>query len=73
MYHIYLLVIFSSFLSAISISGNVIDSETNNPLENVNIVIDDLHLGTTSNKDGNFQIDNLESGDHQLFFSMALL
>ena len=70
MYHIYLLVIFSSFLSAISISGNVIDSETNNPLENVNIVIDDLHLGTTSNKDGNFQIDNLESGDHQLFFSI---
>ena len=54
---------FQSFLfsEAYNISGIVLDSETDDPINNVNIFIDELDYGTTSNIDGYFQL-KLTSG-----------
>jgi len=42
------------FSEAYDISGRVVDSKTNEPIENVNIYIEDSNLGTTTNQDGFF-------------------
>ena len=42
-------------------SGGVFDSETNEPLENVNITIIGSELGETTDQQGNFQLDDLSN------------
>ena len=60
----------TSFVSGISISGTIKDAETNKSLENVNIIVNDSDIGSTTDKEGNFIIENLPLGNSQLFFSM---
>ena len=65
-----LLILFASFLNAVSISGIISDSKTKDPLENVNITIEDLpQMGTSSDEYGKFQINNISNGNHKLTFS----
>ena len=55
-----------SFIIADNIEGYVLDVNTKNPLNNVNVFINDLEIGTVTDKNGFFQIQNLESGDYIL-------
>ena len=55
-----------SFIIADNIEGYVFDVNTKNPLNNVNVFINDLEIGTVTDKNGFFQIQNLESGDYIL-------
>ncbi|MEN8194206.1 MAG: TonB-dependent receptor, partial [Bacteroidota bacterium] len=48
--------IVSAAIHAISLSGEVVDASTKEPLSNVNIIIVDSNNGTVSNQDGEFSI-----------------
>ena len=61
MYHLLFLIILASSLNGYSLSGGVFDSETNEPLENVNITIIGSELGETTDQQGNFQLDDLSN------------
>ncbi len=54
-----------------TIKGTVIDQESEVPLigVNVSLVEDDLLLGTTTDLDGNFQLENIPVGRHTLLFT----
>lgn len=51
-----------------SLSGNVLD-ENGNPLSAANIFLDGTTIGTSSDIDGNFSIDNIPPGYYNLVFS----
>ena len=53
-----------------SISGNIINGETNEPLPNVNIFISETFWGTSSNSNGEFRLDNLPPGQHKVVSSI---
>ena len=61
MYHLLFLIILASSLNGYSLSGGVFDSETNEPLENVNITIIGSELGEPPDQQGNFQLDDLSN------------
>ncbi len=46
----------------INISGTITDSKTGKPIPGANIIIVSSDLGTASDEDGNFSIDNVEVG-----------
>ena len=52
----------------VTISGNIAD-QNNNPLIGVEIYIQKLHVGTTSNLDGNYTLTKLPHGTIQIIFS----
>ena len=52
---IYLLTSFI-FSNDYNIIGTIIDHDTKKPIKNVNIFIDETNYGTTTDKDGNFQL-----------------
>jgi len=52
----------------LSISGRVINSSTNEPLENCNIYIKSIEKGATTDSDGIYKL-RVESGFYQLLFS----
>lgn len=54
--------------SQTSISGNITDLE-NNPLIGVEIYIQKLHIGTTSDIDGNYTLKNLPHGKLEIIYS----
>ncbi len=51
------------------ISGKVTDAKTNEPLVGVNVLVVQSKVGTVTNTDGYFEIDNLTDGDYDLKFS----
>ncbi len=51
------------------ITGNVLDSESNLPLSNVNVVVSDNNFSTTTNNLGKFSIKNIPPGTYQITFS----
>jgi len=53
-----------------TISGTVFDEETQKPLFYANIFIANTTLGTASDKNGKFRIDNIPLGNYQLIISM---
>ena len=61
MYHLLFLIILASGLNGYSLSGGVFDSETNEPLANVNITIIGSEIGETTDQQGNFQLDDLSN------------
>jgi len=71
MNHFIFLIFGLSLINADYMSGNVYDLDTNDPLENVNIFIVDLDIGTMTDKDGYFQINNLQSGEYMLTASLV--
>ena len=63
-----LLLGFISFIQAQnSIHGNITD-EDNNPIFGVQIYIELLHLGTTSDENGHFKLNSIPNGNHSIVF-----
>ena len=60
----------ASLITADYISGNVFDIDTNNPLSNVNIFISGSGVGTITDENGTFKLDNIESGEYVISASM---
>ena len=72
----YKLLLFTLFLfttiisqAQLSISGKVTDENNNEPLVGVNIQIDELSIGTVTDINGNYTINNLPKGDLIFKFS----
>ena len=61
------LIAFCTGIQAQSISGSITDSEDNQPLAGVNILVEGDSNGAVSDFDGNFTISNFESGSVLLF------
>jgi iron complex outermembrane receptor protein len=57
---------FSSALSATTITGKVTDSSTQEALAGANVVLMGTNLGTASEQDGTFKMDNVPPGDYTL-------
>ena len=69
-----MLFLFSTFIYAQqSISGVVVDSETDEPLFGVTIIVDGTAKGVVSDFDGNFTISNMEPGDYTLKLALLTL
>ncbi len=66
---ILLLIISLSAFSQSTISGQVIDEVTGEPLAGANIYISKLEKGTITDLDGNFQLNNLPLGKHIILIS----
>ena len=64
------LIILGSFTMAAqsgSITGSVTDSNTNDPLPGVNVIVKNTTNGTNTDFNGNFSVDNVSSGDVLVF------
>ena len=55
-----------SFSQTYRISGIVRDEKTGLPVEDSNILIENLNTGTTSDKNGKFFFENLKEGTYSL-------
>ena len=69
MFYLLLLAVISSNLLGLSVSGTVLDSDTNEPLGNVNISIIGTDSGTTTNNLGEFKLDDIENDIQEISFS----
>ena len=70
MFYLFLLAVISSNLLGLSVSGTVLDSDTNEPLGNVNISIIGTDSGTTTNYLGEFKLDDIENDIQEISFSL---
>ncbi len=62
--------IFSSVIYSQNIvAGKVIDGKDNEPLLGVNIIIEELKVGTTTGLDGTFEFQNVKEGKYTIKFS----
>ncbi|MCW9707094.1 TonB-dependent receptor [Fodinibius salsisoli] len=52
-----------------TVTGTILNQETNHPIADANIVLSYTTLGTTSAADGTFILNNVPSGTHELIFS----
>ena len=52
------------------ILGYVLSNQTNSPIENVNIFINDQGIGTSSKSDGYFSLEKIPDSDFKLSFSI---
>ena len=66
---IYSLAINAQEKNRITIQGKVIDKETKEPLENVNVFLNNTTIGTTTNNEGAFLIKNVPYGSYNIIFS----
>lgn len=53
----------------LTIKGKVLDKETNAPLENVNVFLSNTTIGTSTDKNGQFIINNVPFGSYNIIFS----
>ena len=60
----FILLISSAY--AVDISGIVVDNSDKTPLPNANIFITELGIGTTTDSDGRFSFDNIDSGEYTI-------
>ena len=65
-----LLLAITNIYSQNTIHGTVTDANTNEKLAFVNIYFPEFEKGTQSDKNGNFEIENLSSGNYSILFSM---
>ena len=62
-----IVLIFPLFLNAGSnISGDIVDSNTGNPLAGADVFLDQTAIGDASNLDGEFLITHVQDGDYTL-------
>ena len=54
-----------------SFKGQIVNSKTNEYIRNANIVIEGTNIGTSSDREGNFEIRNLEPGSYQIIVSVV--
>ena len=70
----FLFIIIPSLISAETfrnnISGCVIDAQTDEPLENVNVYISNTTFGAATDRDGYYIIKSVPPGNHELIVSM---
>ena len=66
MFHLLLFTVIVSNLLGFSLSGTVLDSDTNEPLDNVNISIIGTDSGTTTNYLGEFKLDDIENYNKEI-------
>jgi len=59
------------FSQGFTISGRVLDAETNEPLQFAHVFIDQSTHGTVTNTNGEFFLENLEAGEYRLVFSFV--
>ena len=69
MFHLLLFTVIVSNLLGFSLSGTVLDSDTNEPLDNVNISIIGTDNGTTTNYLGKFKLNDIQNGVQEISFS----
>ena len=50
-----------------SITGSVTDSNSNEPLPGVNVIVQNTSNGTNTDFNGNFSLDNVNTGDVLVF------
>ena len=60
MFHLLLFTVIVSNLLGFSLSGIVLDSDTNEPIDNVNIYITGTDNGTTTNYLGKFKLNDIQ-------------
>lgn len=69
---VFFLFIFPSIaFSQGTLEGQVIDSETDEPLPGVGILINELERGTSTDTEGNFTLTDLEAGSYQVEVSFV--
>lgn len=66
-----LLLAIGNIFSQNIIKGTISDTETNEPLTFVNIYFSDIEKGAISDENGQFTIENIPSGTHNIVFSMV--
>lgn len=66
-----LLLAIGNIFSQNIIKGTISDTETNKPLTFVNIYFSDIEKGAISDENGQFTIENIPSGTHNIVFSMV--
>ena len=74
--YLLLLLLFNNFLfpSTISIVGKVLDSKTQSPISNVNIFIKNNQIGTTTNKNGYFNLElNKSKNSNDLILTIQMI
>jgi iron complex outermembrane receptor protein len=54
-----------------TISGTVLNQETNQPIADANVVLAHTTIGTTTDADGTFTLQNVPSGTQKLIFSFV--
>ncbi|WP_047245423.1 TonB-dependent receptor [Maribacter thermophilus] len=59
----------NSIFSQNSVTGTILDSENNEPLEQVSIYFPQLEKGTISDENGNYEIRNLPTGSFKIVVS----
>lgn len=60
---------YTSFIFSQNKISGIVTDQNNETLFGVQIYIEQLHLGTTSDEDGSFSLDKIPNGEHQLVFS----
>ena len=65
-----LLVSYHTTMAQNTIKGNVTD-ENQSPVLGADIYIEQLHIGTTSDESGQFELDNIPNGTHKLSISFV--
>ena len=54
--------------SNIKVKGNVVDAKTLEPILNCNIYLSGTQWGTTSNMDGDFEIQSIIPSEYEIVF-----
>ncbi len=60
----------ASLAGQMLLSGRIVDAETNNPLEGVNVFLSRTTIGGTTDKNGFYTIRKIPSGQYELIVSM---
>lgn len=77
LFSIFLVAISTAFASGLhaqengSISGTVTDQKTGETLPGVNVWLENTNRGTSTDSDGQFKLDELSAGFHELVFSFV--
>jgi iron complex outermembrane recepter protein len=54
-----------------TLRGKVVDEITGDPIVGANVIIESLNLGSATDQEGDFQFENLASGNYQIEISMV--
>ena len=57
--------------STVSFKGQIINSKTNEFISNANIIVEGTNTGTSSDREGYFEIKNLAPGRYQILISVV--
>lgn len=61
---IYLVALPAAFAQVSTVTGTITDSQTGEPIPQVNVFINDLQRGDATDFDGKFEIEDVEYGNY---------